>query len=89
MAQEGLKSAAFIPIMSKKEDPLGLMMVGSASSTVLREKIRLLHTFGSHLGSALENAQLYDEVTKGKAYIENFVENAGDVIFSTDLKIEF
>jgi PAS domain S-box-containing protein len=87
MAQEGLKSAAFIPIMCKKDDPLGVMMVGSAKFHEFSEReISLLHTFGSHLGSALENAQLYDEVNKGKKYIENLVENAGDVIFSTDLE---
>jgi GAF domain-containing protein len=85
MAQEGLKSAAFVPIMSKYR-VLGLMMVGSSKfHKFSRGEINLLHTFGSHLGSALENAQLYDEVSKGKAYIENLVENAADLIISTDL----
>jgi PAS domain S-box-containing protein len=41
--------------------------------------------FGAQLGAAVENAQLYDEVAKGKAYIENLVENAPDVIVCTDL----
>jgi PAS domain S-box-containing protein len=85
MAQEGLKSAAFVPIISKYR-VLGLMMVGSSKfHKFSRGEISLLHTFGSHLGSALENAQLYDEVSKGKAYIENLVENAADLIISTDL----
>jgi PAS domain S-box-containing protein len=84
MAQEGLKSAAFVPIMSKYR-VLGLMMVGSSKfHKFSRGEIKLLRAFGSHLGSALENAQLYDEVSKGKNYIENLVENAGDVIISTD-----
>ena len=86
MAQEGLKSAAFVPIMSKYR-VLGLMMVGSSKfHRFSRGQINLLHAFGSHLGSALENAQLYDEVSKGKNYIENLVDNAGDVIISTDVE---
>lgn len=40
--------------------------------------------FGSQLGAALENAELYDEVNKAKAYVENLVESAGDAIISTD-----
>jgi len=86
MAQEGLKSAAFVPIMSKYR-VLGLMMVGSTKfHKFSRGQINLLHAFGSHLGSALENAQLYDEVSKGKNYIENLVDNAGDVIISTNVE---
>ena len=42
--------------------------------------------FGSQIGTALQNAQLYDEVNKGKRFIENLVENAGDVIVSTDME---
>src|SRR5262245_9405034 len=85
MAQEGLRSAAFVPIMSKYR-VLGLMMVGSSKfHKFSKGEIHLLDTFGSHLGSALENARLYDEVSKGKAYIENLVENAADLIISTDL----
>ena len=39
--------------------------------------------FGSQLGAALENATL--QVAKGKAYIENLVQNAGDAVVSTDV----
>ena len=86
MAREGLISAAFVPIMSKYR-VLGLMMVGSSKfHKFSRGEINLLHAFGSHLGSALENAQLYDEVSKGKNYIENLVENAADVIISSDVE---
>jgi PAS domain S-box-containing protein len=34
----------------------------------------------------VENAQLYDELNKEKRYIENLVDNAGDVILATDLE---
>jgi PAS domain S-box-containing protein len=85
MLREGIVSAAFVPIMSKNRF-LGMMMVGSFSSYAFSQyEIDLLMAFGSQLGSALENAQLYDEVSKGKTYIENLVENAGDVIVSTDM----
>jgi PAS domain S-box-containing protein len=85
MAREGLKSAAFVPIMSKYR-VLGLMMVGSSKfHKFSRGEINLLHAFGSHLGSALENAQLYDEVSRGKAYIENLVEDAADLIMTSNL----
>jgi PAS domain S-box-containing protein len=86
MLREGIVSAAFVPIMSKNRF-LGIMMVGSSSSYAFSQyQVDLLMAFGSQLGSALENAQLYDEVSKGKTYIENLVENAGDVIFSTDME---
>ena len=86
MAQEGLTSAAFVPVMSKNR-VTGLMMVGSPRSHKFSKRdISLLQAFGSQLGAALENAQLYDEVSKGKTYIENLVENAGDAIVSTDME---
>jgi PAS domain S-box-containing protein len=86
MLKEGIVSAAFVPIMSKNRF-LGMMMVGSFKvHRFAQYEVDLLMAFGSQIGSALENAQLYDEVNKGKRYIENLVENAGDVIFSTDLE---
>ena len=66
MAREGLISAAFVPIISKNR-VLGLMMVGSSKlHKFSKGEINLLRVFGSQLGAALENAQLYDEVSKGK-----------------------
>ena len=86
MAREGLVSAVFVPIISKNR-VLGLMMVGSSKfHKFSKREINLLQAFGSQLGTALENAQLYDEVRKGKTYIENLVENAGDAILSTDVE---
>ncbi len=87
MEKQGVISAAYIPIISKKKTVLGTLVVGSRKLRKFStEKINLLQTFGSQLGMALENAQLYDEVHRGKAYIENLVENAADIILSTDLE---
>jgi PAS domain S-box-containing protein len=87
MEKQGVISAAYIPIISKKKTVLGTLAVGSRKLRKFStEKIKLLQTFGSQLGMALENAQLYDEVHRGKAYIENLVENAADIILSTDLE---
>jgi PAS domain S-box-containing protein len=84
MAREGLVSAAFVPVMSKKRIH-GIMMVGGRKfHKFSKREISLLDAFGSQLGVALENAGLYDEVDKERAYIENLVENAGDAIISTD-----
>ena len=86
MLKEGIVSAAFVPIMSKNRF-LGMMMVGSFKFHRFSElEIDLLMAFGSQIGTALQNAQLYDEVNKGKRFIENLVENAGDVIVSTDME---
>jgi PAS domain S-box-containing protein len=86
MERQGVISAAYIPIISKTKRVLGTLAVGSRKPRKFsKEKISLLQTFGSQLGMALENGQLYDEITKGKAYIENLVENAADVIICTDL----
>jgi PAS domain S-box-containing protein len=86
MERQGVISAAYIPIISKTKRVLGTLAVGSRKPRKFsNEKINLLQTFGSQLGMALENARLYDEVTKGKAYIENLVENAADAIICTDL----
>jgi len=72
--------------MSKKR-VLGIITLGSRKfHKFAKREINLLKGFGSQLGAALENAQLYDEVHKGKAYVENLVENAGEAIISTDLE---
>jgi PAS domain S-box-containing protein len=64
---------------------LGLIVLGNRKYHRFRKReINLLNAFGSQLGAALENAYLYEQVNKGKAYIENLVENAGDAIVSTD-----
>ncbi|HYY25152.1 MAG TPA: ATP-binding protein [Candidatus Udaeobacter sp.] len=86
MEREGVISLAMVPISSKQR-PLGFLAVGSKKfHKFTKEEVRLLLAFSSQLGGALENAQLYDEVQKGKAYIENLVENAGDAIVSTDIQ---
>lgn len=84
MEREGVISTAAAPVMSKNR-VLGVIVVGSRSfHRFAKREINLLKAFGSQLGAALENAQLYDEVRKGKTYIENLVENAGDAIVPTD-----
>ena len=85
MEKAGLISAIWIPVLSKSR-VLGVMVVGSQRLHKFSQReINLLKAFGSQLGMALENAFLYDEVTRGKAYIENLVENAADLIVTTDL----
>ena len=84
MEREGLISVAMVPIVSKHRS-MGFIAVGSKKlHRFTQREIRLLMAFSSQLGSALENAQLYDEVNRGKAYVENLVDNAGDAIISTD-----
>ncbi|MGH7773243.1 MAG: PAS domain S-box protein, partial [Candidatus Binatia bacterium] len=86
MEREGVTSTAAAPVMSKKR-VIGVIVVGSRRfHKFSKREIDLLKAFGSQLGVALENAHLYDEVTKGKVYIENLVENAGDAIISTDME---
>ena len=61
MEREGAISAAFVPIMSKKR-VLGIITLGSRKfHKFAKREINLLKGFGSQLGAALENAQLYDE----------------------------
>jgi PAS domain S-box-containing protein len=85
MEREGVISTAAAPVLSKNR-VLGLMVVGSRRLHRFRKReIQLLMAFGSQLGAALENAELYQEVNKSKAYVENLVENAADLIISTDL----
>ncbi|HXG53655.1 MAG TPA: ATP-binding protein [candidate division Zixibacteria bacterium] len=85
LEREGVISTAAAPVMSKTR-VLGLIVVGSRRyHRFARREIRLLNAFGSQLGVALENAQLYLEIAKGKAYVENLVENAADLIVGTDL----
>jgi len=84
MQREGLMSVVVVPIMSKKRI-IGILTIGSRKfHKFSKEEISLLKAFGSQLGAALENSQLYEEVNKSKAYIENLVENAGDAVISTD-----
>ncbi len=86
MEREGVISLAMVPIVSKQR-AMGFIAVGSKKlHKFTQREVRLLVAFSSQLGSALENAQLYDEVNKEKAYIENLVDNAGDAIISTDVE---
>jgi PAS domain S-box-containing protein len=86
MEKEGVISLAMVPIVSKQR-AMGFIAVGSKKlHKFTQREVRLLVAFSSQLGSALENAQLYDEVNKEKAYIENLVDNAGDAIISTDVE---
>ena len=86
MEKEGVISLAMVPIVSKQR-AMGFIAVGSKKfHKFTKREVRLLVAFSSQLGSALENAQLYDEVNKEKAYIENLVDNAGDAIISTDVE---
>jgi PAS domain S-box-containing protein len=85
MEKAGLISAIWIPVLSKSR-VLGVMVVGSQRlHKFYQREIKLLKAFGSQLGMALENAILYDEVARGKAYIENLVENAADFIITADV----
>jgi PAS domain S-box-containing protein len=85
MEREGVISTAAAPVMSKNR-VLGIIVVGSRQLHRFRKReIELLMAFGSQLGAALENAELYDEVNKSKVYIENLVENAADLIITTDM----
>ena len=84
MQREGVVSTAAAPILSKSR-VLGIIVVGSRKShRFAQREIHLLKAFGSQLGAALENAQLYEQVNHGRDYIENLLENAGDAIVSTD-----
>jgi len=86
LEREGVTSAVFVPIKSR-ERVLGQLTVGCRRiHRFSKREIELLTAFGSQLGAALENAQLYQEVAKGKAYIENLVENAADAIICTDME---
>jgi PAS domain S-box-containing protein len=86
MEKEGVISLAMVPIVSKQR-AMGFIAVGSKKfHKFTKREVRLLVAFSSQLGSALENAQLYDEVNKEKAYIEILVDNAGDAIISTDVE---
>jgi GAF domain-containing protein len=86
LEREGVISTAAAPVLSKSR-VLGVIVVGSRKyHRFAKREINLLNAFGAQLGAALENDQLYDEVAKGKAYVENLVDNAADVIVCTDLE---
>jgi PAS domain S-box-containing protein len=86
LQREGVISTAAAPVLSKRR-VLGIIVVGSRKyHRFAKREINLLNAFGAQLGAALENDQLYEEVAKGKAYVENLVDNAADVIVCTDLE---
>jgi PAS domain S-box-containing protein len=86
LEREGVISTAAAPVLSKSR-VLGIIVVGSRKyHRFAKREISLLKAFGAQLGAALENAQLYDEVMQRKAYVENLVDNAADMIVCTDLE---
>jgi PAS domain S-box-containing protein len=86
LEREGLISTAAAPLLSKNR-VLGIIVVGSRRPHRFHKReVDLLRAFGSLLGAALDNAELYRQVNKSKAYVENLVENAPDSIVCTDLE---
>lgn len=84
LQREGVVSTAAAPILSKNR-VLGIIVLGSRKlHRFAQREIHLLKAFGAQLGAAMENAQLYEQINRGKDYIENLLENAGDAIVSTD-----
>jgi PAS domain S-box-containing protein len=86
LEREGLISMAAAPVLSKNR-VLGIIVVGSRGPhRFQKHEVDLLRAFGSLLGAALDNAELYQQLNKSKAYVENLVENAPDSIICTDLE---
>ena len=62
--EEGLKSTAYIPLVSKGE-PVGVMCVSSHSEFKFSTNyLRFLTAIGNQIGVAVENANLYEHIKK-------------------------
>jgi adenylate cyclase len=74
MEKEGVISLAMVPIVSKQRT-MGFIAVGSKKfHRFTKREVRLLVAFSSQLGSALENARLYETIQDLNRTLERRVE---------------
>ncbi|MEW6089247.1 MAG: HD domain-containing phosphohydrolase [bacterium] len=88
---ENLNSFIGVPIYAKDEI-VGVMNILTRPPHVLnREEIHLISAIGAHIGSAIQNARLYEESTKAKELLKeseekyrDLYDNAPDMYYSID-----
>lgn len=83
---ENLGASVAIPSFAKK-NLVGILCLGEKLSgeTYSPEDLELLFAMASEAGIAIENAQLYRDITETRDYLNNLVQGSNDAIITMDL----
>lgn len=83
--QFGTEAFATVPLIAK-DKVIGLIAVDNLFSkrSITDEDIRFLTAFANQAASAIENAQLFEKVTKAEAELRNIFDSITDMVFFLD-----
>lgn len=88
MREKHIVEVICIPLMNKHKRVLGLFYVTNDGSVKLRpERTEFLSTIGSQLGTAIENAQLFESVERAKSELEISFDAIQHSIFLVDSRL--
>ncbi len=85
LGSEGLKAAAYAPIIAKGGEIFGIIMVGSKKPEhfSLEEK-HILELLANRIGVAMENSMLQEELRRDAKFQARLIENSTNGIVATD-----
>jgi len=87
--REGMSSYAGIPLESRKK-VLGILTLSSSSPHHYSpEELFIFRLIGKHVGIALNNFTLFDELKESEERYRDLFENAIDIIYTIDAKGNF
>lgn len=83
--QLGTQAYATVPLISR-DKVIGVLWVDNLFTMrpVTEEDMRFLAGFTNHVASAIENARLFDQVSRAEAELENIFRSISDMVFITD-----
>ena len=85
LAQEGLQSLAYIPILDRKNRAAGVIRAVSRKPGHFgANEIRALELIANRIGVAIENARLQEDVNRQARFQANLIESSNDGIVATD-----
>lgn len=88
MREKHIMEVICIPLMNKQKRVLGLFYVTNDRTVQLRpERTEFLSTIGSQLGSAIENAQLFESVERARSELEISFDAIQHSIFLVDTRL--
>lgn len=87
--REGMSSYAGIPLESRKKVLGILTLSSSAPHNYSPEELYIFRLIGKHVGIALNNFALFDELKESEEKYRDLFENAMDIIYTIDAKGNF
>jgi len=85
--EEGMESALLVPLISRGQIVGGLSALGKqGGGSFTREDCELLQIFANQISVAIDNAQIFQELTEEKERTETTLNSIGDAVITTDVE---